>query len=269
MSDQPEKKSKDDPLLSVENQDVIDFIDRTSQSPGCMKGLLIGLAMIIAAFFLGVFLIHGTVTGAVNAFVGLFDRSPQSAVTQSSQTIVNSVRPLGQLVSMSAQLAKADINVRIREGFPNLCGFSASHVAVGTIEAGVDLSRITEDDISLNDDILTITLPPAQITSCRIEDIRQYERSATACRVDWDGARRLAQHITINEFYEDAIEGGLLDRASLEATVVLSNFLNLSTGHMVEIQFRDEAPATPASCRPQAPDGWSFDEENNAWSQSD
>ncbi|MBZ0300727.1 MAG: DUF1232 domain-containing protein, partial [Anaerolineae bacterium] len=80
-----------------------------------------------------------TFNNLVSSF-GNFLGQPTTATVVSSRTIVSSLQPLGQLVSISAEVAKADIGVSVHTGGINLCGHSANHVAQGAIEAGVDIT---------------------------------------------------------------------------------------------------------------------------------
>jgi hypothetical protein len=171
-------------------------------------------------------------------------------------------------VSISAQLAKADIFVGVQQGALNACGFGANHVAQGTIEAGIDLTQITESDVSYSNamDTYTLTLPPPQLTSCRVDFIRQYDRTTTACSVDWDEARLLANYTSLLEFRDDALEGGILNRAEQEARLVLGNFVELLTQSNVEINFRAlDGITMPSSCQPEVPQGWVLNSEIGQW----
>jgi len=220
-------------------------------------------------FVLTVILGINTFSGIIDGITSIFRPQQTTAVVTSTQTVVNSVRPLGQFVSISAQLAKADIHISIQDGLANACGFSASHVIQGTVEGGVDLSQLRSEDVSYDtlSQTYTISLPPPQLTSCRIDLIRQYDLSQTVCSVDWDSARALAQYQGLTEFRDDSIEGGLLERAQDEAQTTLTNFLQLATGQRVNITFRAETPALPSSCQPDIPDGWVYDAEDEDWSQ--
>ena len=196
--------------------------------------------------------------------------NPEPAVARvtSTQTILTGIQPLGQLVTVSAQLAKAEINVSVRAGGLNACGFVTDHVAQGTIEGGVNLARITEENVNYDTaaDLYTVRVPAAELTSCRVDFIRQYNRSTTICNVDWDEARLIAQYMALADFRDDALEGGILDRAELEARLVLSNFISALTGSNVQIVFEEpETTNYPASCIPETPDGWVFNESENAW----
>jgi hypothetical protein len=225
-------------------------------------------AIAIVMLFVGVG-ISSAFSGVSGVFGFLFPQT--SANVSSTQTIVTGIQPLGQLVSMSVQVAKADIGVNIQQGAANACAFSASHVAQGAVEAGIDLTMMEPTDIQYNAETnhYTLTLPSPQLTSCRIDYIRQYNRSFTACNVDWDEARLMANYTAMNDFRDDAIEGGILTRAQKEAETVITGFIQaLSPESTVEIHFREPNTSSfPASCQPAVPSGWTFDNQSQAWNK--
>ncbi len=237
-------------------------------------GIACGILAVMAALIFALPLVLGVVTfnGLIGGLLAFTLPAPTIAEVETSRTIVMGIQPLGQLVSVSAQLAKAEILVNISESTGlNACGFWANHVAEATIEGGIDLSQITDEHVDY-DPVMNryaIQLPAPQLTSCRIDSIRQYNRSFTACAVDWDEARILGQYQAMVDFREDALEGGILDRARLEAQLVISNFVQALTGTQTEITFAEPTVATagplPASCNPQLPAGWLYDEIARSW----
>jgi hypothetical protein len=46
-----------------------------------------------------------------------------------------------------------------------------------------------------------------------VDYIRQYDTSTTACSIDWDEARLLAQYVSLQELRDDTLEAGILNRA--------------------------------------------------------
>jgi hypothetical protein len=79
----------------------------------------------------------------------------------------------------------------------------------------------------------------------------------------------LGQYVSTAQFAQDALDGGILERAERETTLLMKSFVEALTGSNVEIVYA-ESPAEailPASCVPQLPNGWSFDEELNSWVQ--
>ena len=212
------------------------------------------------------------VSANITAIGELFNLSPASARVSASRTIVSNLQPLGQLVTTSAEVAHADVFVSINAGIFNLCGHGANHVSQGVVEAGIDFGVIDENDVNYDEfnDRYTLTLPPPIITSCRMEYIRQYDQSNTFCQVDWDTARRLAEHASMSRFAGDLLEGGILDRANLEATVRMSSFVNALTGSSVVIKYEDSDGVSelPRSCNPEIPAGWAKGEDGR-WIELD
>ncbi len=235
---------------------------------GGMVGCLVVLAVIpLTMIVLGMTSLNGIIGGLGN-ILGVGE--PPRASVISTRTIVEGIQPLGQLVSVSAQLARADMQVNINQGALNACGFSADHVVQGTVEAGIDLTQIGAGDLVYDDarETYVLTVPEPQLTSCRVDYIRQYDRSFTTCSVDWDEARQLAQYSALIGFRDDALEGGILTRAESETRLVLGNFVHLLTGHPVEIQFaQPEATEMPSSCQPELPQGWNYSSDTNSWSK--
>jgi hypothetical protein len=231
---------------------------------------VIGIVLSVVAFIVVALLILRQVDGLRKSMLDFFGGSDSASVA-STQTILTGLQPLGQLVSISASVAKADIAVIVDTGgVGGLCNHRANHVAQGAVEAGIDFTQIEEDNIAYNEstDTYTITLPPPQITSCRIEYIRQYERDGgnPTCGIDWDNVRLIANYVATEEFTQDTLDGGILERAETETTTLMESFIFSLTGSNVIVQYADAgATIIPASCQPQLPNGWTYDEVTNNW----
>ena len=183
--------------------------------------------------------------------------------------VLLSIQPLGQLVSVSNQYAEPNISVSVQDGFLGLCGGAVNHVVKGTVEAGFDLYKVEAMDVVHEEegDSWILQLPPPELTSCRIDYIRQYERTFTLCRKDWDEYRLLAESVVLPKIVDEALAEGILDTAEQEASFALGSFLRALTGSSnIHIEFRDEPVADlPASCTRELPPGWQFDEDSDSW----
>lgn len=213
-------------------------------------------------------IIGGYVMGAVTAVRDFF--FPESgAYVRSTRTILHGIRGFGQLVTVAVEVAKADIRVEVNEGFLNYGHYSASHVAVGVIEAGIDITAIGETNIRFDGakDVYHISLPPPLITSCRIEYIDQYGASLTLLPADWDVIRQLAQFDAQAEFTRDALESGILERAGEEAALRIGDFVSAITGKPAivdSLDFNSDA-SWSQSCEPEPPKGWTKKEGESGW----
>lgn len=235
---------------------------------GCVGIVSAVLIVAVAAVIITLLISGGGAISAVFDGFRSFVAPVTSATVGTSQTIVTSIAPLSRLVTISAQLARADVPVQVASGALNACGYSAYHVVQGTIEAGVDLSLVRPEDIVFNPvtDRYTVTLPGPQYTNCSIDYSRQYQQSFTTCVADWDAARILAEYTSMQSMIEDTFEGGLLERAGTEAASALTGFITALTGKPVDIVF-DAArqPSVPDQCVRRAPPGWSYDAILNRW----
>lgn len=238
---------------------------------GKIKNGLI-LIVVIVIIFLGIYFARQI--SDVFSHIGDLFNPQQTARVVTTPTIVRGIQTLGQLVTISAEVAHADIAVSVSQGVLNSCGHSANHVSQSVIEAGIDITAIDEDNVSYDaeNDRYTIISPAPVITSCRNEYLRQYERrgSGVGCNVDWDEARLIGEYLSMTRFVDDMVAGGLLDRAEAQTSVVIANFVSALTGSQVQIEYeeRDKEMQLPPSCQPQIPLGWSFNEETGEWSKT-
>ena len=247
------------------------YIVHSPRGSGSNRGCFALILLLLLSPFIGLAILtlsSGLALTSVIAPVIDFLDPPASANVVSSRTIVNSLRGLGQLVTVRGEFSKTDIEVSIHEGFLDSGYHSANHVALGSIEAGVDITQFERDDITYNseDGGIILNLPAPIITSCNIEHIDQNEYSITVAQKDWDEVRQLAEYDAIMQFRQDALEGGILEEAKAEITHRLGSFINTLTGSPVHIEFEDSDEAMFGdTCLPDAPAGWEIDADTGEW----
>jgi len=241
-------------------------------SPMAICGLaLLGSVLFCGNTFSG---IGSSFANILNGIAGIFNFTlfPSETTVTSTPAVVKSIKPLGQLVTVNAQFAIANIEVSTRYGVANVCYIGALHVAQGNVEAGIDLIGFNEEDVTFDaqNDQYTIRIPKPNLTGCYLDPIATsayHNWGATvACPANWDEMRRIASYEAINKFRDSAIEGGLLDRAQEQADLVISNFVSSLTGKAVKIEFVEpEGVNYPASCMPTPPDPWIYNEDEKRW----
>lgn len=234
------------------------------------------LFVILAGLFLFALSVAGTFNGGLALLqarmVTLLEPAPATARVTSSETIVDRIQPLGRLVSTSAQVARADVAVRVQQGALGVCNHRANHVATATIEAGIDLLRVNADAVRYDaeTDTYTLFVPRPTIVGCSIDFIDQYDRQVNGptCSVDWDDLRQIAQYEALVAFRDEAIEDGLLVTAERDAADALVSFVQALTGSAVVVEFADtsEAVTNPAAaCAPEPPRDWETDPLSGEW----
>lgn len=121
-------------------------------------------------------------------------------------------------------------------------------VAAADVEAGVDLTQMSDGDVVIEPDEgrATLTLPAPEIFSAHLDNERTYvhtrDTDALAARDDHleTRARREAE-ATLRE---SAIESGILDRARRNAETALRTLVTALGYDHVEIRWRDQIEGT-------------------------
>lgn len=148
----------------------------------------------------------------------LFERTPLSA--ENTANVVSNIKKIGELTTASyyEELVLKDI----KTDTSSILGMKIPNkdeivlIAKGIVRAGFDLSKITEEDLSMNVDTLVISLPPAEIFDIILNpsDFETYYEqgkwSQEALRpVKADAKDLLKRH---------AIEAGILSKAAESAS---------------------------------------------------
>ena len=224
---------------------------------------IITFVLIVAALILGAY-----ATGKFESIRHTF--FPNQVIVEASRTIINNLQGMGQLVTVKAEVAKTDVKISINGGPLNFRHYSANHIAVGVIEAGIDFDAINDDSVRFENDAFALMLPAPIITSCRIEHIDQNEYSFTLLAADWDTVRQLAQYEAIVQFAEEMIENGILEKAKEETALRIGDFVSNLTNSLVNVSYEDQSGEVklPPSCEPDAPSGWKQD-VNGGWRRAD
>lgn len=111
-----------------------------------------------------------------------------------------------------------------------------------TIKAGIDLSLIKEDNISVNKKSISLLLPHAKVLSLDIrpEDVKTEYETATAFRSSFSSAERdqLAAQGEAG-IRREIQSSGILQTAEINATLVLTDFLRTLGYGTINIHFDD------------------------------
>lgn len=135
-----------------------------------------------------------------------------------------------------------------------LYGESMAMIAVGYVTAGIDLSKLTEDDVEFENGVISLRLPTPELQDCFLDEQASYIVSYNTGifarnipNIDTE-ARRFAIH----KFRDAALESGILDDAQNQAKVALEEFINLvSSGDItgLQITLRESSETVfPDSC---------------------
>jgi hypothetical protein len=237
------------------------------QAPGLFLLGLIGLSLLaIGTSFIA---LGSGWSSLLNAF-------KPSATVFEGRTIVTGIKPMGELVTVSYQLATIDNEVIIQRGLLNACQQSAKYAFVVEIQAGTDLTNLRESDVVYDEETntYTITVPQPHLTSCNVyEDSSRYDRqmplSLSTCMRHTDNEFKvLGEYQVVGNMRQRAIAEGILEQARTENEDTLVSFLSVITDSEIVLKYGDEDPVHSDTCNPVVPDGWEIvvdENKNTIW----
>ena len=154
--------------------------------------------------------------------------NPTPTILPDPVTIINQVRPLARLETIQYSVEKIITAEEGQELIAELFGDRLLLVAHGTVIAGVDLSKLTAEDLEFRDGILSIRLPEAEVFSASLDNDKTYvyDRDTGLLRKADRDLETLARQAAEAEILQAAIDDGILDQAAINAQVFLDRLLN-------------------------------------------
>lgn len=154
--------------------------------------------------------------------------NPTPTVIPDPITIIREVQSLARLETIQYSVEKV-ITAEINQGvFGPLFGDRLLFVAHGYVIAGVDLSQLEPDQLRLEDGVLFVTLPEAEIFVATLDNDNSYvyDRETGILRKSDQDLETTARHIAEQEIEKAALEDGILAQAQQNAEVYLERLLN-------------------------------------------
>lgn len=171
---------------------------------------------------------------------------------------VERVQALSELTTTRYNYAEVSTAQReIPQWLSLLYGDSVVMVLVGTIEAGIDISQITEEDIAYDEasEILTVTLPAPSLQTCFLDESQSYvvTRDTAIFSDTIDNLEVTLRRNALIHYRDIAVEEGILIDAETEARASLSELLEiLVNDETVTINIAFDVPPLepiiPGSC---------------------
>jgi hypothetical protein len=168
---------------------------------------------------------------------------PTPTIIPDPITIIHEVRGLARLETIQYSVEKI-ITAEIGGGiFEFLNKDRLLLVAHGTVIAGVDLEKLTPDDLWLTNSVLNVRLPAAEIFIASLDNEKSYifDRETSILRQSDQNLETLARQSAEQEIRKSAIEDGILEIAQRNAESYLSR-LFLALGY-ADVIFIEPKPA--------------------------
>ncbi len=204
--------------------------------------ILIIISIVLVVTIIGSLLyITTSVSRAIDSAISPFQRANQALSTQVSGllnptptiipdpvTIIREVQSLARLETIQYSVEKI-ITAEINQGvFGPLFGDRLLFVAHGYVIAGIDLAQISAEDLRLEDDILYVNLPDAEVFVATLnnENSYIYDRNTGLFRRSDPNLETAARQAAEQEILNGAIEDGILLQAQQNAEYFLERLFN-------------------------------------------
>ncbi|KAF0108319.1 MAG: hypothetical protein FD146_893 [Anaerolineaceae bacterium] len=151
---------------------------------------------------------------------------PTPTVIPDPVTIIDKVRAVAQLQTIHYTVEKV-ITAEVNQGVLGpLFGDRLLFVAHGYVIAGVDLGKITAEDMWLEGGMLHVRLPQAEILVCTLDEQKSYvyDRQTGALTHGDPNLETAARQVAVEEICKAALEDGILDQAQINANLFLERF---------------------------------------------
>lgn len=120
-----------------------------------------------------------------------------------------------------------------------LYGESLVMVAVVHIDAGIDVSQITQEDVVYDEatETVTITLPAPTLLDCFLDEGESYiaQRQSGIFAQPSNNLDTATRRYALAQFRDKALEDGILTDAAEEAIIVISEFLATTTDVQINV----------------------------------
>lgn len=213
--------------------------------------LLISTGGICTAVLLIIFGIWRTSDRFLDILQGFLQPQPVLPQAELSSAIVEkvkSVRELTTTVYTMETIIPASADRKL--GDFSLATTKLLYLAHGEVKAGIDLTTVTIDNITITDDRIDLSLPSPQILDSKIDINRSrvYDYDRGFLNLGPDVApqlQTLAQRETIEHIENSACRDGILNTANQKAATVISQLLTIATE--IDISVRT-TPTSVESC---------------------
>jgi hypothetical protein len=167
---------------------------------------------------------------------------PTPTVLPDPVTIIHEVRALARLETIQYSVEKV-ITAEVNQGvLGSLFGDRLLFVAHGTVIAGIDMSKIAPQDMWLQDKVLNVRLPSAEIFTATLDNKQSYiyDRQTGLLTHGDMNLETAARQVAEDQIRQGALDDGILTLAGQNAETYLSR-LFLALGYP-EVVFVEPTP---------------------------
>ena len=200
--------------------------------------LLLILVIIGGAYYF-IQSVQQSAQGAIDSAVAPFQQSNAALQTQVADllhptptvipdpvTIITQIQALARLETIQYSVEKVVTAEEQQGTFGFLFGDKLLFVAHGTVIAGIDMAKIMPGDMQLQNGVLNVRLPPAEIFVATLDNQKSYvyDRSTGLIAKPDPNLETLARQKSEDLIRQAAVDDGILDIAQQNAETFLTKF---------------------------------------------
>ncbi len=192
--------------------------------PFCLAVLVLLLLNTIVVGVIIVLLVRQVISIPPNLISALTGGPAQTTIT--ATTVLDKIQSLSSLVTTRYNYSSLVTSNRDMPGILNgLYGDKLIMVAVGQVDAGIDLHKVTATG---NGDSMTITLPPPELQSCSLDEKNSYvvSRETGLFAKPAPNLDQEARRFAIAQFRADALNSDIYSQVQTSAQTAVGQFVN-------------------------------------------
>ena len=203
-----------------------------------------GIALIILLLFLGIWRSGGKLISSIESFFA--PSVPKIDVSSVLLTQIRGVSELTTAVFMMEAVVPTSADRKLGEVV--VATTKLLYIAQGEVRAGIDLSRLTPENITVENDGIEIKLPPPEILDRKIDvdrsQVYDYDRGFLGLGPDVaPQLQTLAQQETLAKIVTNACARGILKEANERSKIALTQLLTTAGYQKIEIKTTDPSDA--------------------------
>lgn len=151
-----------------------------------------------------------------------------SPVTVTGTTVLDRIQTLSQLTTTRLSYSSLITSEReMPDLLKGLYGDKQMMVAVGHVNAGIDLRQLTPNSITTENNVMTIRLPPPQLLDCFLNEQASYivSRETGIFARPAPNLDSAARRYAVGQFKEMALKDEILVQVQTNSQTVIQNFV--------------------------------------------
>jgi HAMP domain-containing protein len=200
-------------------------------------GVLVFLTVVAVAVVGGVWVIQRTTQRAVQPVSNMTSElstqvarilHPTPTVLPDPVTIINQIRPLARLETIQYTVEKVITAEVGQESLAPLFGDKLLFVGHGYVTAGIDLQDISSQDFLVEDGVIRVRLPEAEIFEATLDNDKSYvyDRETGLLTHGDVNLETTARQAAEQQIRQAALEDGILAQAQANAESYMESLLN-------------------------------------------